>query len=208
MTVGPAAPMTPPEPLTADNAPELTDAERMMLSWLRSNAWNARRNAVRLGHSDVVRRRFVTFNELLLAHGRLFRPAAFPAELDTGEPGTCWISSWANADTHGLVYVEGMAATAERMWVEHEHGWCARPGGRDALDPTWRPPGLAYLGVPLTAEFRGHAVAQRRGPRLFYSGHGLGRALLDEGFPQDAIAPDAGRPLPEIARMTGWASLP
>ncbi len=198
-----SAPVDSPPALTADNAPELTDAERTMLTWLRLNAWNARRNAVRLGHGDVLRRRFVTFNQLLLTHGRLFRPVEFPAEFDGGEPGTCWTSSWANADAHGLVYVEGMAATAERVWVEHEHGWCARPGEQAALDPTWNPPGLAYLGVPLTPEFRRHAAGQRCAPRLFFSGHSLGRSLLAEGLPDHAVATGTGQPLPEIARLTG-----
>jgi len=199
---GTTEPIAPPCPLTEDNAPELTSAERMMLDWLRFGVWNARRNAVALGHADVLRRRFVTFHELLLAHGKLFRPVGFPPDLDPGTPGTCWVSSWVNADSHGVIYVEGIAATAERVWIEHEHGWCARPGDADALDPTWSPPGLAYLGVPITAEFRADAVARQAAPRLLYSGHGVGRSLLHDGVPEDAIVPDTGEPLPQIARLT------
>lgn len=139
---------------------------------------------------------------LLLRHGRLFTPAPLPGDVELGEAGTCWPTSQDRADVHGLVYVEGFASSGLTQGLDTEHGWCVRPGGHHAVDPTWPVPGAAYLGVPFTAEFRADALARLAGHRRLLGPHPeFGRALLADGLPDGAVHEGVGRPLPDTARL-------
>jgi hypothetical protein len=198
--------------LREDNAPELSPAERCLLNWLHILAENNRINA-RLADQEprlIIKQkpvrstltwRYNGFAALLLDHGRLFDPGDLPADLDRGEPGTCFASAQANADAHGVVYVEGMATSGARSWIDTEHGWCARVGESTALDPTWHPPGAAYLGVPLHDEFRRDVRALTGAQHVLTFEHPAGWEFVQDGFRDGAVRDDVGRPLPDIARL-------
>lgn len=185
--------------LTEANAPEVTAAERTLLTWMLFAAVTARMHAQHRGED---RHRHYSYQEFVLEYGRLFTPAELPDDLAVAESGRCFANAHRQADTRGkeLVFVEGFATSESVGWMGIEHAWCARwPAGTDALDLTWRPIGGAYVGVPFTHMGRWHNN-HRRHPHMLSSGNPFGRSVLREGAP-DVVLPDVGRPLPAAARL-------
>ncbi|MFF4392981.1 hypothetical protein ACFY0G_40605 [Streptomyces sp. NPDC001552] len=171
------------------HAPELTDAEEWLLSFMRMTARD------RGGWA------YGTLAGLLLDRGRIFTPAPWPGgEEPPGEPGRCFIDSvsWAWAAGGAFAYVEGWALDP---WMQQEaHAWCAGTDGT-ALDPTWRTPGRAYVGLPVEAEAAARIMSEAGGPLL----HGRGGLIsstaerwMRDGIP-DGLLVDVGRPIPRIS---------
>ncbi|MEV6527791.1 hypothetical protein AB0M43_38305 [Longispora sp. NPDC051575] len=137
--------------------------------------------------------RYRSFAALLLAEGRLFTPGVGSTvdvpEHHQGATGTCYVSAALWSMASGLAYVEGYSSVFEPMPTEH--AWCSGPAGR-ALDPTWTEPGLAYIGLPVSAEYRRSCREV-----ALLAPHPAGLALLQYGLP-DEIRADVGRPLPAI----------
>lgn len=185
--------------LTEANAPEVTEAERKLLTWMLFGAVTARLHAQ---HRGELRHRHYSHQEFVLQYGRLFTPAELPDDLPLAESGRCFDNAHQQADARAneLVYVEGFATSASIGWMGIEHAWCTRwPGDADALDLTWRPIGGAYVGVPFTHMGRWRNN-HRRYPHMLSSSHPFGRSVLREGDP-DVALPDVGRPLPAAARL-------
>ncbi|MFD8146084.1 hypothetical protein [Streptomyces sp. NPDC059708] len=170
------------------HAPELADAEEWMLSSLRMTSRD--RDGWTYG----------PLSSLLLDRGRLFTPAPWPGGQEPpGEPGRCFIESvsWACAADGELAYVEGWAWDA---WMQQEaHAWCAGADGA-ALDPTWRTPGRAYVGLPVEVEAAARIMGEACGPLL----HGRGGLIsstaerwMRDGIP-DGLLVDVGRPIPRL----------
>jgi hypothetical protein len=136
-------------------------------------------------------RRYGSLFDLILEHGQWNRPALFPERLAhlRGRPGRCFDNSDRLARVTGLRYTEGFALSDVAL-VPLAHAWCITDDGT-VVDPTWRTPGLAYLGVPLTPAYRAAVLQRRRprpggGPAVFDA---RDRALLHEGIPAAALAP-------------------
>ncbi|WP_327713675.1 hypothetical protein OG912_37910 (plasmid) [Streptomyces sp. NBC_00464] len=135
---------------------------------------------------------------LLLARGRLFTPAAWPGGGGPpGEPGGCFIESvsWAWAAPRGtLAYVEGCALTRP---IPEPHAWCAAVAGTgSAIDLTWRRPGLAYLGLPVDAEYAVRMMKETAGPLLHDSSgriSALAREWMRHGVPAGVLVDTGGR---------------
>lgn len=139
---------------------------------------------------------------LVLAHGRAYDRAPFPADLErpAGEPGRCYAWAAALAERYGLVYVEGFVMTADLAPLALEHAWCVREGSSDAIDARL-PDGTAaaYLGVPFTAAFR-LAQQRRRGTRsvIWADTDTLlpDIDVLRDGLPTGAVAGHVGTEVP------------
>ncbi|MFJ4624559.1 hypothetical protein [Streptomyces sp. NPDC088812] len=137
------------------------------------------------------------FADLVLAHGRDYAPALWPAaaQAHPQRAGDCFAGAHEWADDEGWTYCGGYAlAAADPVIGAFEHAWCLIPEGR-AADPAV-PDGrvLAYRGLPLTDAFRraqgrgGHAVITFG--RDLLTGPNLD--VLRGGLPPDALA--AGTP--------------
>lgn len=88
----------------------------------------------------------------VLDHGRPYLPQSKPRGhgYRFGAERRCFANAYRLAEKHGLPYVEGWAVPAIDGW-EHDtfavhHAWCSDTDG-GVIDPTWRTPGLAYIGV-------------------------------------------------------------
>lgn len=184
--------------VTEEAAPELTEGERNLLTYLRFGAITARQHAMNSGAGP---RAFYSFHELLLRHGRVFTPAPLPKDLATG---LRWEDVHDQADERfsELVYVEGFSTSARMGWMAIEHCWCARlPGGVAALDTVWNPVGGAYVGVPLTHRIRWQERRSHCARQVLSTFHHFGRHVLRWGLPPDAVVPGVGRPIPAAATM-------
>ncbi|MFB7031007.1 MULTISPECIES: hypothetical protein [unclassified Streptomyces] len=135
---------------------------------------------------------------LLLAHGRLFTPARWPGGAIPGEPGQCFIESMIYAQGSGdaLAYVEGWALDPDNTGETIAHAWCAGPGGL-LLDPTWKAPGAAYVGLPVVPSVAAGLMSDCGGP-LLHSASGLVSPVTErwmrEGIPEGVLV-DVGRPI-------------
>jgi hypothetical protein len=77
-----------------------------------------------------------SFEAMILARGRVFRPAPLPARYERGEMRECYRNAYRLAASHPrLMYVEGFAARPG-VPIAVAHAWCVRPGGW-VVDPTW-----------------------------------------------------------------------
>lgn len=162
---------------------ELSEAEHLVLDWIRQLATVAERNT---RHTAAAGWRYRSPAELLLQRGRLFTPS--PALAELGPAKACYRNASAYADSRDdALYVEGIAACALNLCLEH--AWSA--AGSAALDPTW-PDGHAYLGLPLVDSYRQHRQERTGHHSLLWSPSVLD--ILRAGLPEDAIA-DVGRPV-------------
>lgn len=165
----------------------LTTGERSLLQWASQISSVAISNQ-RLG-ARATTWRYNSVAELLLRAGRLFTPAPFPEE-QRGPDGQCFTNASAYADETQAVYVEGLAACENILEIHFEHAWCA--GDDKAIDPTWTA-GAAYLGIPVTNDYRRHrqettgSMSLLSAPAVF--------DLLKHGLPAAAIV-NIGRPVP------------
>ncbi|MFE9412394.1 hypothetical protein ACFYN0_26900 [Streptomyces sp. NPDC006704] len=133
--------------------------------------------------------------EILIKHGRIFRPqSALPVD-NLGPAKRCFHNSMEVAFTHDhLTYVEGFASAV----IPTEHAWCADANGA-LYETTWTTPGNAYLGIP----FKWDIVAQVNDTDEFASGGGfvLGSTLLphwlEHGF-DESLTVDIGEPLANL----------
>lgn len=164
---------------------KLNAAEHAALNWIHQLAAVNRANLT--ADSEAARWRHSSVAELLLEHGRLFTPSA---PTTTGPAKACYRNASEHADTHPDIYVEGLASTTTTPWLALEHAWCAT--GHHATDPTWSD-GAAYIGIPLTDNFRRHRQNHTQRWALLWSSTVMD--LLRDGLPPSALA-EAGRPIP------------
>lgn len=126
-------------------------------------------------HPAAAGERYRSAQALVLDQGRAWTPIPLPEDLEDrrGVPGHCFEFAARLADAvPGLVYVEGYACPLPGMDWAVPHAWAGRLADGAALDPTWPEPGVAYYGIPLTAEYR------RTAPRALGT-----QALLVEMLP-------------------------
>jgi hypothetical protein len=161
-----------------------------LIDWARLLAHAAAHNAAL--HPEAEGWRYTSVASLLLDVGRLFTAATRPVT-DRGEFGKCFRNASQYADQNaGGAYVEGLATRANTLGIQVEHAWFAQYD--TAIDPTW-PDGIAYLGVPFTAEFRLSRQLQTSEWPLLWSSQV--KDLLHHGIPHDVLV-DVGRPLPAL----------
>jgi hypothetical protein len=102
--------------------------------------------------------------EIVLEEGEWCAPAPFPAELGRwrGPERVCYANAARLATrVPALRYVEGIADPGVAPGLVFEHVWCIDSDGT-VLDPTWTDQvGAAYLGVPLSLEYRRRILTAR-----------------------------------------------
>ena len=87
---------------------------------------------------------YATSDELLLRHGRLYRPVPRPSDVRRGAPNDCFRNATDIATERRYTYVEGYANGA-RCIIPVHHAWVT-VDGETAVDPTWDD-GAVYFGV-------------------------------------------------------------
>lgn len=106
---------------------------------------------------EVARERGTVYRgpaDFVLREGRWWNvePGLPPGVDRWGAPRACFGNAITLSVVHGLRYVQGFALhPLNREAIPISHAWLADASGR-AWDVTWRQPGLAYLGVELSAE--------------------------------------------------------
>lgn len=134
-------------------------------------------------------RRYCCFEELVLDCGVVMVAATKPPKLKQGLPKSCYYNAQKIAFAgRGLTYVEGYALSAD-IPMAIAHGWLTNSKG-EAIDPTWEPPGVAYLGIPFSAAWvKASLKARNRQDELsILEGNYLEKfSLLHNGIPQEAI---------------------
>jgi hypothetical protein len=142
----------------------------------------------------------VSFN----THGRVFEPAPLPDTVYPALPGHCFQAAAILSDDHGMPYVEGLALLGDAQTVI-EHAWCTTWLGQ-VVDPSLGGnAAAAYLGIPVTLQFRHQAVARtgNRWPVLLADqdgGRPPTRDILEFGLPAAATVPLVGTPLTSPAQ--------
>lgn len=127
--------------------------------------------------------------DMIMKHGKHYKPAALPADIPQGRLGWCFDDSMiASIRTNEkYTYVEGLAkAPGEKKWILH--GWVT--DGIHAFDPTWqgdtKKAKVKYIGIeiPLVAvmlfvkatEYQGIIPNRHRYPHTIES-------IIGEPFP-------------------------
>ena len=90
-------------------------------------------------------------------HGRLWTPAPLPKGIRYGRVKQCFHNCQKLATRRrSLQYVEGYAFSGQLAFPIH-HAWCVK--GDTVIDPTWDPPGIAYLGIVFDMDFVAEQIA-------------------------------------------------
>jgi hypothetical protein len=167
--------------------------EQSLIAWTRALAQVGALNVA--AYPEAQDWRYSSVADLIMDWGRLFTPSERPVA-ERGELGKCYRNASEHADRHASgVYVEGLAMTANTFGIQFEHAWCAHQD--IAVDPTWTD-GVAYLGVPFTADFRLDRQLQTGQWALLWT-NGV-QDLLRDGIPDDGLV-DVGRPLPSTDQV-------
>jgi hypothetical protein len=139
-------------------------------------------------------------HDVVLAHGRVFEPAALPDNVYPALPGHGSKAAAILADQLAAVYVEGLALLPDDRTVI-EHAWCATFTGH-VIDPNLAgESAAAYLGLAFTMKFRRDTLARAAGTRPILLSGQDGRChnldLLEHGLPAQAVL-EIGKPLPKL----------
>lgn len=96
--------------------------------------------------------KYAGVEDIVLSYGVEMSAIPLPVNVPPGRQKTCYHTcqsiSFSRKD---LTYVEGYALSAEVPFAA-EHAWLINTNG-EVIDPTWNPPGLAYLGIPLKTKW-------------------------------------------------------
>ncbi|MDL5055403.1 hypothetical protein QQ056_17880 [Oscillatoria laete-virens NRMC-F 0139] len=138
--------------------------------------------------------KYTGIEELILSYGVEMSAIPLPVNVPPGRQKTCYHTcqqlSFSRKD---LTYVEGYALCAEVDFAV-EHAWLMNSKG-EVIDPTWNPPGLAYLGIPLKTKWLKSILNSRKHPKTgeitnlsIFEGNYLEEfSLLKQGIPPEAI---------------------
>jgi hypothetical protein len=135
-------------------------------------------------------RKYCCFEELVLDCGVAMVATSKPPKLKRGLPKSCYYNAQKIAfGGRGLTYVEGYALSAD-ISMAISHAWLANDKG-EAIDPTWEPPGVAYLGIPFSTDWVKAFLRDRNRENdlSILEGNYLEEfSLLKDGIPQQALA--------------------
>lgn len=96
------------------------------------------------------------FHDLVVREGRVFEPRSRPLTIPQLAPRNCFFNSLLLAAVRGFPYVEGFAVAGPVPTIVC-HAWNVDPRGR-AIDATWPQPGIAYVGIPFSAQRADNAL--------------------------------------------------
>ncbi len=131
------------------------------------------------------------FEELVLDLGIKTFAIALPSDIELGQPKSCYFNCQEIIKNRlDLIYCEGFATTPE-LPLAFYHAWLLNSQGH-AIDPTWQPPGIEYMGVAFKKEWVVNFIGQRQHPEEYLSvfeGNFLEKySLLKQGLPIAARA--------------------
>lgn len=96
--------------------------------------------------------KYEAFEELVLDCGILMKAKPLPRNIKHGSPKQCyWNCQELVFKRKNLTYVEGYAI-APQVPIPVSHAWLLTPEAY-VIDPTWNPPGVVYLGIPLSTNW-------------------------------------------------------
>ena len=96
--------------------------------------------------------KYKSFEELVLDCGLEVEAIELPSNIKQGIPKSCyWNCQQIIKQQPDLIYCEGYALINEAP-IPLRHAWLLN-SERKALDPTWVPTGIKYIGVPFVTEW-------------------------------------------------------
>ncbi|MDJ0713944.1 MAG: hypothetical protein QNJ54_06965 [Prochloraceae cyanobacterium] len=96
--------------------------------------------------------KYESFEELVLDCGLEVEAIELPSNIEQGIAKSCyWNCQQIIKKQPDLIYCEGYALINEAP-IPLRHAWLLN-SERKALDPTWVPPGIKYIGVPFVTEW-------------------------------------------------------
>lgn len=138
--------------------------------------------------------KYAGIEDLILGYGLEMSAIPLPANIRPGRQKTCYHTcQQLSFSRKGLTYVEGYALCSEVSFAV-EHAWLINTNG-EVIDPTWNPPGLAYLGIPLKTKWLKSILDSRIHPEtgeiknlsIFEGNYLEDFSLLKQGIPPEAI---------------------
>lgn len=135
--------------------------------------------------------KYAGFEELVLACGRAMEVKPLPKGIKQGTPKRCYFNSQQLAfKKKDLVYVEGYVLDSD-ISFPIAHAWVLTPEGH-GIDPTWKTPGIAYIGIPFCTQWLKFVLASRQQKgrdddlSIFESNYLEEYSLLKQGLPTEA----------------------
>lgn len=129
--------------------------------------------------------------ELVLDCGSFMEAKPLPVDVRHGSPKKCyWNCHKLTLKREDLTYVEGFAI-ASQVPMPVAHAWLLTAEG-EAIDPTWKVPGVVYLGVALSTAWIKEFLDSRKEVTktedfsIFSGNHLEGYSLLKQGLPSAA----------------------
>ena len=116
----------------------------------------------REGHNVPRRKgwRYLCNEDLILREGVFAsKHAPVPRNL-RGRVKMCFPNASRAANGVSRIYCEGFAIAYERVPLAVPHAWLLNPDG-EVIDPTWKDPGYAYLGIPFDRTFVSKTLLQQ-----------------------------------------------
>lgn len=133
------------------------------------------------------------FEELVLDCGALMKAKPLPQNIKHSSPKQCyWNCQKMAFKRRNLTYVEGYAI-APQVSIPVAHAWLLTFEG-DVIDPTWNPPGIIYIGVPLSTNWVKSFLELRRQNNkvddlsIFGGNYLENYSLLKDGLPINAYS--------------------
>ncbi len=92
--------------------------------------------------------KYSSFEELVLDIGMEMLPIALTSNIKPAKPKSCYFNCLEIIKKRlNFIYCEGYAIRKE-VSLPLRHAWLLPPNKKAALDPTWVPAGIEYIGVP------------------------------------------------------------
>ena len=136
------------------------------------------------GHGALKGLKIISGEGAVLRYGRSFKPQALPKGYKMQESKQCFMNAFKLAQTHpDLTYVEGFA-TPDFAPIPMQHAWCVDDDG-NVFDNTWKTPGSAYVGIPMTDDFVNERVLKTGVYGVL--DHNFYREYAKDGVPAEAI---------------------
>jgi 2'-5' RNA ligase len=134
------------------------------------------------GHADFKHK---GVEDLVLSEGKYFNPAPRPKDIKKQPDKECFKNAFQVMMDHGHTYVEGYAFPKGIPLPIH-HAWNVDKNGK-VIDSTWKEPGVAYLGVPLSDNFTLKHASETGVYGVFGGYDAASRNLLQHGLPDGAV---------------------
>jgi hypothetical protein len=95
---------------------------------------------------------FLPQRRYLRDHGEVFVGTRRPKGVRRRAAKECYMNAAVFVDEHPeYEYCEGLAVASRDHWLPCDHAWVALRGADEAIELTWRDPGIAYFGIRVSS---------------------------------------------------------